>query len=101
MIPSPARVSPLLRITAALDLLDQRACVRPPFEVRPRALGAHATVRAHGIVGQSLAPFCCRLLHSHALCAATLPEHAADRFAHLAHGILAVLGVIELAVRRL
>jgi hypothetical protein len=30
-----------------------------------------------------------------------LPEHAADRFAHLAHGILAGLGVIERAGRRL
>src|SRR5215831_5900674 len=85
------------RITAALDFLDQRTLFGLPIEFRARALGAHAAIGAHCIVSRSVAPFDRRLLHGHALRTPALPEHATDRFTHLAHGIFTVLGVIERA----
>src|SRR5215471_9920054 len=84
--PASGKISPLQRITAALDLLDQRASLRPPFKFRARALSANAAIGAHGIVGRSVTPFGCRFLDGHALRAAALSKHAADCFAHLAHG---------------
>src|SRR5581483_10786185 len=92
---------PLLRrITAALDLLDERPPRRPPVKLGAGSAGAHAAVRTHGVLGRALAPFRRRLLDRHALRPRAQAQHAADRLAHLAHRVLAVLGEIEGARRR-
>src|SRR6476646_10616265 len=84
-----------MRITTTLYLLYQRTSPRLPLELGARAFGTDTAVGAHGIVGRSVAPFGCRFLDGHALRTPVASKHAADRFAHLTHGILAILGVIE------
>src|SRR6185436_16891086 len=89
------------RVAAALDLIQQRPALRRPAQLSPRAHRSHAAVRAIAELRRRLAELGDRFVHRHRLRAPAEPKHPADRLGDLAVRILAVLGVVERASRRL